>query len=357
MINPRLPRWVQFLAILLGVLTLSAGVLILEMLHWQSKNFTLPVGQGPLGVARQEIVVSDTARLDPMSPDGAAPRRFSLFVWYPTSARSGKRAAYAPGLWQRAMSEGHSLGDADPANVHIAALDDTPPSAGKFPLLIFEPGYGRTAIDYSTIIQDMVSEGYVVAAITPTYSVKRAAVGDAIIQSTPAGEPDESDETVFENALRSRVLPQWVEDFSSARDALLRRRDADWFEAINFNQTGLIGHSLGGAAAFLACPQLIWCKAAVDLDGKTFDAADDTDKPRLLVGFSGSRDELTSLKGVDYNAPVSAPHMAISDAPWVMQPMLAWAVAIGELKPEAALRAISNQVRLFLGRAFNHANL
>jgi len=50
------------------------------------------------------------------------------------------------------------------ANAHISTTQD------RYPVLIFEPGLGNLPTDSTTVIEDLVSHGYIVVGITPTYS-------------------------------------------------------------------------------------------------------------------------------------------------------------------------------------------
>jgi hypothetical protein len=284
----------------------------------------LPEPRGKLAVGRVALTIVDPVRLDPLSPDGATQRRVSVFVTYPAAASSGTPAPYAPGLWKSAIDQtlgSNSLFWKRMDRISTAMRDSALPADGKFPLILFEPGYGKGALDYTTLIQDLTSHGFVVAAITPTYSFSRTVIDDKIIPSSGYGAPDEDDESAFEAALTQTVVPVWIDDFEMVRCGL-QALSLPILKAVrDFDRVGLMGHSLGGGAALEACARMTTCFAAVDIDGKTFVASEST-KARLLIGLSQPRDFQTTLRSIKFVSPEATFHEAESDLAFELNPLL-----------------------------------
>ncbi|GHO69804.1 hypothetical protein KSC_086960 [Ktedonobacter sp. SOSP1-52] len=59
----------------------------------------------------------------------------------------------------------------------------------RYPVLIFSPGMGLLPTDYTTLIEDLVSHGYIVVGIAPTYSASAVAFADGrVVQATDEGK-------------------------------------------------------------------------------------------------------------------------------------------------------------------------
>ena len=110
-----------------------------------------------------------------------------MYVWYPSSSRPRDvEAPYLPGAAEM---------DADPAlkrqmrnefgvhwpsivsrviSSHASEGAQTTPKPKRLPVVIFSHGNGSTGFNYSALIEDLASNGYVVAAIEHTHTAERA---------------------------------------------------------------------------------------------------------------------------------------------------------------------------------------
>jgi hypothetical protein len=131
-----------------------------------------------------------------------------------------------------------------------------------FPVLLFSPGFGAMATEYTAILEDIASHGYVVVAINPT--------GFAPV-------------TVFENG-RTVYAPVWdislddvekgyqvwVQDFLFVLNEVSRENkdpQSPLFERLDMTRVGAFGHSFGGAASAGACYFDSRIGAGLNLDG------------------------------------------------------------------------------------------
>ena len=336
---------------LVVVVVVTAGLIaavLVPSLVWRLSPGQLPTPSGSEGVGRRELLVTDHNRADPFR--AGAIRALSVFVFYPAQPNAEPRAAYAPGLWAQALDAvagGGSFLVRPSSSILGNGVADAPSASGHHPLLLFEPGYGKTALDYTALLEDLASQGFVVAAITPTGSAPVTVLDGQIVHATPDGLADETDAQTFEADLRQRILPVWIDDFASVRSALAGQAGQPWSGQIDATHVGLFGHSFGGASSFEACARFAWCAAAVDIDGTTFIETEVANRPRLLLGLSDEREALSHLVGIDFAAPVRAPHMAVSDLAWRLNPWLVMILGQRAAAPEILIRATSHAIATF----------
>lgn len=126
----------------------------------------------------------------------------------------------------------------------------------KYPLIIFSHGFGMSKVNYSSLSIEIASHGYVVAAIDHPGSGLTIMPDGLAVGLTP--NPDGPDGKVIE----------FCEDIShSISDIFNTERFGNY---INKQSIGVIGHSLGGAAALNIGQYDDRVKASINLDGYLF---------------------------------------------------------------------------------------
>src|SRR6185436_3554716 len=137
-----------------------------ELAAWQAtRDRTLPAPTGPFAVGRRSFAWRDTTRADPLAPDSTAKRELFAWVWYPAARGAARVAPYLPPAWIDALVRAPRTQRLD--RVHSHALD-APPLANapaEFPVLIFSPGLGNLPTNYTSLLEDVASHGYVVVAV------------------------------------------------------------------------------------------------------------------------------------------------------------------------------------------------
>ncbi|MCI4066628.1 hypothetical protein MRQ36_30350 [Micromonospora sp. R77] len=224
---------------------------------------SLPAPTGPYRVGRTAFDWTDTDRIDPLAPEPGQHRELSVWVWYPAPAGiSGRPAPYAPGHWARMLRFGILANRLDAVRTHAVA--ESPVAAGRFPLVVFEPGMGLAAPQFAALAEDLASHGYVVAGLTPTYSANVTVLEGHAVGRTPAGNPQD-----FDRAGGDRLVPVWAADarFVAGRTAAAGGPLTDHVDA---SRVAYVGHSFGGAASLQACHDDPRCAGAVDLDGTPY---------------------------------------------------------------------------------------
>jgi dienelactone hydrolase len=231
-------------------------------------------------------------RPEVLSKDGSAKRELMVYLGYPADGKGKnvKTAPYLPGaaainkLSDRALVEGEGKlwrailsGQIETYSVEGAPIAR---SSGRFPVLIFSHGLGSPVFHYTSLIDGLVSQGYVVASIQHTYEVNAVAFPDGtVVALSPISwriygpqPPEVSEEEPARKAVawekdRDNV---WAADISFVPDRLEkldRNPDSLFTGKLDMVHVGAFGHSIGGRAVGRACQLDRRITACVNLDG------------------------------------------------------------------------------------------
>lgn len=266
------PRALRAAAAGLALLGLGASA----CLAYALPVFRLPAPTGSYAVGAQYIHLVDEARSDPFLDGAGQPRELMVKVYYP--AKADQARPYLPyfggsGELIRLFTTGYGI----PAFLfdHLARVETHAktglPLASQprdYPLVLFMHGAGTSMEAHTAQCEDLASHGYIVAAIDHPY-VSAATVfpGRTVThhQATTDFATPEPAEII------TRIM---AEDAQFVLDALAEMnagRGASIFAGrINLEQTGVIGHSVGGAAAYDLALRDPRVKAAANLDGVVY---------------------------------------------------------------------------------------
>jgi pimeloyl-ACP methyl ester carboxylesterase len=226
----------------------------------------LPAPDGPFAVGTRVVQFTDASRRDPAV--ASRDREIVVQVWYPAaSAGPYERYLDSPAVARRLREHGYY-------EVPAAEIDwwcvlpthsarNAPISRrSRFPLLTFSIGSGVGRFNYTSIIEELASHGYIVAAIDHPYGGVTA-LSDGRVISTANVTSRGDDE-----ASAAELTEEWAHDIHFVIGRLpilpfLRGR-------IDRRRIGAFGHSLGGAAALEAARIDPTIRAAADMDGGTF---------------------------------------------------------------------------------------
>jgi predicted dienelactone hydrolase len=232
----------------------------------------IPALSGPYAVGTHRFEWVDSSRAEiaglsrrdssgtPRSLPAAGARRLTVQVWYPVTpaATSLPRAPYNPsGAAFSGVIRDTTRLQRYRAMTGRAALGGTPVSE-LFPLVVFSPGGSMFAADYTLLLEDLASHGYVVAAIAhPGTSLVAFADGSFGVES--AWRPPS---TISRSLELDSLRVSWA--FFRARDAYMAadihfavRSLADAHRSpvagiIDTSRIGFAGHSTGGSVATTA---------------------------------------------------------------------------------------------------------
>jgi len=226
-----------------------------------------PAPTGPHRVGRRSFQLVDSTRRDPT--DTTRARVVVGWIWYPAaptgSGQASERALPAEWGDLRAAASATKIGE--PAaqamrDIGVHATTDAPWASGvsRAPVLLFAPGNGWLATDYSVLLEDLASHGYVVIGLAPVglADVVRLRDGQTFGKMLGVGA------AIAEDQLHVHRDALYLLDRLATLDADAR---APWHGHLDLTRVGVFGHSLGGTTALVAAATDTVVRAAVNLDG------------------------------------------------------------------------------------------
>ncbi len=285
----RLARILLILLLVIVVIIISS-VAFVEIRRHQA--LVLPAPSGPYAVGRMEYDWTDQSRDDLFAPHAGTKRELVVWAWYPAAHVPGAPSApYLPPKWAQLSEQQHGFigqhlsQSYDSIQTHSLDRALLAADATRYPVLIFEPGLGNIPTYYTTLLEDLASHGYVVFAITPTYSSDVVFPDGRVVKATPAGRLDTNENP---QAAANQLVEVWSQDVIFIMNQLDRLNTApgNMFSGrLDLARLGVFGHSFGGATAAQVCHMDARCKAGINLDG---DFAGDVvqaglDKPFMVI--------------------------------------------------------------------------
>ena len=245
----------------------------------------IPYPSGPFGIGRVGFDWIDTSRPDNYDPKRK--RELMVYFWYPTAESVGAKGQYLPGAAQmdaapaihELMSQefGKRWAPIVSGAISSHAVNGAPIASRRtpFPLVTFSHGAGGTGFEYTVLIEDLVSHGYVVASIEHTYTAKAVWFPDGRViternDSPPAGL-SQAERLSWMMKQASVGIDQGAGDVRFVIDRM-RQLDQDKQHfalagGIDLGRLTAMGHSAGAEFAARACQQDSRIYACVDLDG------------------------------------------------------------------------------------------
>jgi hypothetical protein len=246
-----------------------------------SQHLPQPSGNFSIGYHRLEL--TDTSRTEKLATDSTR-RRIVAEVWYPAE-KSGyvtvpyldtlaiKRAFGNKGLQSFIGNQGAALVSSDAVHTHAhedATFDKRLSSA---PVIFFSHGMGMITQLYTVQIEDLVSHGYVVIALSHPYDAWLVSFADGSQipfekkERSAAGNTEEQ-HIAYEN----KRIEVWAADIRFAMDQLfiintMKAGSIPFAGRLNLTAVGALGHSAGGRAAARACQLDARIKSCANQDG------------------------------------------------------------------------------------------
>ncbi len=234
-----------------------------------------PGGPYPVGTTTWYFVDED--RTDPYAPNPGTPRRLMVQAWYPATQDS---ITGPPAPW---MEKADIIAPAISKWVELPpffldhlvyARSDAYPNAqieesGPYPLILFSHGFGGFRAQNTSQALALVSQGYFVVAVEHTYAAAITVFPDGSLAShNPDTLPENVSDQVFRSAAED-LIDQWNDDFNFVLRAISRMNlemESPFFEQIDQERLGLMGHSTGGRAALQFCTRDARCRAGLVMD-------------------------------------------------------------------------------------------
>jgi dienelactone hydrolase len=212
-------------------------------------------------------------------------------LWYP--ARTVRGFPAAPWLDPAAVPHQEQVQGIPPGTVifptghgHV----DAPARPGPpRPVLLYSPGLVSDRTFGSVLVEDLASHGYVVAAIDHTHDASEVAFPDGRVETSTITSLDPAilAQHVAVRVADARFLLDQLAVLNTGGnpDAEHRRLPYGLAGTLDLSRVGMIGNSLGGAAAAATQHDDRRIRAGADLDGSLIgaDATAGSDRPFLLI--------------------------------------------------------------------------
>jgi predicted dienelactone hydrolase len=233
---------------------------------------------GAYAVGRINYDLLDASRQEPFLNNPHARREIMVTVYYPAAPPTNAHPApYLEGTMADLLASKVHLPAVAIQLIHAHAYEGVPIAQGSFPVVLFSPGIGTPPVEYTSMVEDVASHGYIVAMIYPTYSVPFTVFADGrVALLNQAGIRSENEPTGTSDAQtnkdRNAIGSVWVADARFTLDQLTKLNSDDKLLKghLNLEAVGMFGHSFGGATTAEVCQIDTRFKACINMDGTAF---------------------------------------------------------------------------------------
>ena len=320
----------KVVAIVVVVLFLGVATLV-GLVRWEhTSDLTLPKPTGHFSVSRTNFFWTDDALTDDLAPTPGTKRSVFVWMWYPsTIAPNAPPAEYLPTAWRTAQQGAtgplmREFLNHDLSKVHTNSTTDAPVSAeqASYPVVIMRSGGGALTTDFTTLAEDLASNGYIVVGFDVPYRTTVFVFPDGhVVKRVGANNPETMS---YESAkeLANTLLPMWTSDTAFIVDQLQRLNGLDpsgrFTGKINLDKLGIFGHSFGGATALQFCHNDNRCKAGIDIDGMPFGSVipEGAGQPFLLLFSDHSGED--SAEGREVTADINSVYDHLKSSKYIV---------------------------------------
>ncbi|WP_405007808.1 alpha/beta hydrolase [Kitasatospora purpeofusca] len=306
----------------------------------------------------------DENRQDPFAPV-PGPRELMVQLWYPATGTAGRaRAAYTTARVAAVLERGAFLDPGTLGRLRPTARVAAPPVPGALPLLLLGHGRKGGRSNCTALAEELAAHGYLVAALDHTYDADAVEFPDGrVVLSTLEDEPADWDAAERkEIGVRAADLRFVATELTTGR--AVRRHPG--LPCADPGRIGVLGHSMGGAAAAEAVRQDRRFAAGLDLDGGLFGSPvpdEGLDRPFLL--FTALDDHDTWRRWREHQRgwgrhlrQRDSGHLSFTDLPHAAgpghladhAPPEVYAQLFGTIAPERATELARTYVRVYFDR-------
>jgi Platelet-activating factor acetylhydrolase, isoform II len=295
--------------VVISLIALTIAIFALPHLIFSKNKLPQPSGKWQVGT-------TDIDWDAPNYPSGIIAK-----VWYPTEEKSGINSPYIDRI-DRRFADGIVVNiiynliflllrriSATPAFINAAPIQ-TP---GGLPVLLFSPGFGGINYLGTFYALEFASHGFMVIGIDHPVSnigstcmdgsqIKFEIYNSAIFKDAAKLERYMGN-IMQEQAKNMSIILDRILDLNSIPDSLL-------YQKIDRERIFAAGHSIGGAASFIACGKDRRISKGIDLDGTfidlEFDSAEYTDKELLLIQSDREKYKPKDKKSLEQYSAITA---------------------------------------------------
>jgi dienelactone hydrolase len=315
-----------------------------------------PTGPNQVGTLLMRFV--DPQRNDPYLANRGK-RELLIRFWYPASISQGcKPAEYtSPKVWAYISQ----ITGIDLPEIKTNSCLNAPIAHGPHPVIVVTHGYTGIFTDYTFLVEDLASRGYVIASAAHTYETTAVEFPDGRLVKSVFGSHFAPDTLRSDDQSLSFAWSVRLQDLHSVLNELERLNTAGPLAGeLDMTRVAVMGHSLGGLAAAGSVVQERRFKAAVVIDAPLTrtSAAMGTDKPVLIL--AAGREQWSALdcqlwrnlRGPRFLVHLrGTEHLTLSDAVWAAKNIPELAAQTGTMGPEKTVAAIRNYIAAFLDTA------
>lgn len=260
--------------------------------------------------------------------------------------------------------------------IQTNSFQNVPLSAKQmtYPVIFFEPGMGNIVFNYTALVENLASNGYIVVGINPTYSSRYVVFSDgSVVYRTPEGTMPENNPTDEQlNKDGSRLIKIWTEDISSTINKLSKmntKQGSMWTGHIDMECIGAFGHSFGGAASAEACLLDNRIKAGIDIDGYLYGVRKSPEKPFMFIMSKHKQNgidlqETNKIQGIydnlkkdGYLLEISkTAHFSFLDNAIFFSPILKATGVFGTINKKRGLQITNSYITAFFDKYLNNIN-
>ena len=210
--------------------------------------FPQPSGQFPIGI--QSYVLQD------------ADRAIGISIHYPSRHGTSFRHHPLEPYFEDLRKIQSNIETARYANCCSYAQPNVSPIGGAFPVILMAHGFGMCSDDYQPIVEELASQGFCVVTVESPGIAGYSRVLES--QGKPAILTEEAmltDNQAIQLQIKDiECVLRTLQDFAKINPNLAA--------AMDLQKTGIMGHSLGGAAAAQICRNNAKVMAGMNLDGR-----------------------------------------------------------------------------------------
>lgn len=259
-----------------GRVALTLGLLVGGLALLTALVPSLPKPSGPHRVGSAVFRWTDQTRAETLTPASNDRRQVVVQAWYPTDAVNGDAVPYFEAQGRLPAIGGlpswmySSFGS---VKTHALQSPRVSTERSTWPVVLFSPGLSMPREQYTALVSDLASRGYVVFAVSYPYesAVSVLAGGQVVGQTVHPDVMGPPPHPAIQRLIDIRSA-----DSSFVLDQLTHLAQLDpaspLVGRLDLSHVGFVGHSLGGATAVQTLASDSRFNVGVNLDGKLFGA-------------------------------------------------------------------------------------
>ncbi|MBL0682579.1 alpha/beta hydrolase [Aquimarina mytili] len=315
-----LKKWIKTVLVTFGILALVLSTVLGVIMPVMK----FPEPTGPFSVGLQSVYIEDQTRQEVLTKEIGDYRKLKLHIWYPSDHKITEPKRYMDQGYAEAFVKSKNMPSfiATHFNLTKTHIQKLLPITNntQLPLIVLSHGLLWNSEMYTSIIEEVVSQGYIVVGIDHTYESflteyqgKKIAWSQDNIDSMNKGLDFDYVNKKMEVALNGKdsllrnkatyeiiqhlpyfkSLDRWSNDISFVIDQLeIMNSDHNGFlfQKLDVDKIGLLGHSWGGASVVQNASVNKRIKGVINMDGAQFGRLIDTRLDVPLMVMHADRD-------------------------------------------------------------------